>query len=148
MSIRPGKISDVPEIVRMSGIFYPETHYAQWCGMDDDTVADLAANLIENHVFMVAEEDGHLVGMIGLFIIPFMFNRYVNSAGEVIFWVDPKVRGSMTAVNLLKSIEEPCRLAGADRIQMVHMPNSPPQAAALYTKLGYFPSESSYTKDI
>lgn len=148
MVIRQGKPEDVPEIVRMSAIFYPQTHYADWTSMDEDTVAELAYSLIDNHVFMVAEENGELVGMIGLFIIPFMFNRYVLSAGEVIFWIDPKFRGGVTAAALLRSVEEPCRLAGADRIQMVHMPNSPPQAAGLYTKLGYFPSESSYTKDI
>lgn len=146
--IRPGTNDDVPAIVSMSAQFYPQTHYAEWVEMDEGTVADLASNLIDNHVFMVAEDDGELVGMIGLFIIPFMFNRDVLFAGEVIFWVHPKARGGMTAANLLRSIEDPCREAGAGRVQMVHMPNSPPQASALYTKLGYFPSESSYTKDI
>lgn len=147
-TIRQATLDDVPEIVRMSAIFYPQTHYAEWTTMDEDTVADLASNLVENHIFYVAEEGGELLGMIGLVVMPFMFNRYVKSAGEVIFWVDPRARGGRTAYNLLTAIEDPCRAAGCDRIQMVHMPNSPPQAAALYTKLGYLPSESSYTKDI
>lgn len=146
--IRAGQLSDVPEIVRMSAEFYPSTHYAEWTSMDEDTVADLATMLINDHVFMVAEDQGKLVGMVGLFIIPFMFNRYVKFAGEVVWWVDPKARGSHIAASLLSSIEQPCKEAGADRIQMVHMPNSPPQAAALYQKMGYVQSEISYTKDI
>lgn len=147
-TIRKGTLADVPEIVRMSAAFYPTTHYAQWCDMDEETVADLASSLIENHIFFVAEDGGRLVGMVGLFIIPFMFNRHATSAGEVVWWVDPEARGSRVAASLLQAVEGACRDAGADRIQMVHMPNSPPQAAALYEKLGYSRSEISYTKDI
>lgn len=147
-NIRKGTLADVPEIVRMSAAFYPTTHYAQWCDMDEETVADLASSLIENHIFFVAEDGDRLVGMVGLFIIPFMFNRHATSAGEVVWWVDPEARGSRVAASLLQAVEAACRDAGADRIQMVHMPNSPPQAAALYEKLGYSRSEISYTKDI
>lgn len=147
-TIRKGTLADVPEIVRMSAAFYPTTHYAQWCDMDEETVADLASSLIENHIFFVAEDGDRLVGMVGLFIIPFMFNRQATSAGEVVWWVDPEARGSRVAASLLQAVEGACRDAGADRIQMVHMPNSPPQAAALYEKLGYSRSEISYTKDI
>lgn len=147
-TIRKGTLADVPEIVRMSAAFYPTTHYAQWCDMDEETVADLASSLIENHIFFVAEDGEHLIGMVGLFIIPFMFNRHATSAGEVVWWVDPEARGSRVAASLLQAVEGACRDAGADRIQMVHMPNSPPQAAALYEKLGYSRSEISYTKDI
>lgn len=147
-TIRKGTLADVPEIVRMSAAFYPTTHYAQWCDMDEETVADLASSLIENHIFFVAEDGERLVGIVGLFIIPFMFNRHATSAGEVVWWVDPEARGSRVAASLLQAVEGACRDAGADRIQMVHMPNSPPQAAALYEKLGYSRSEISYTKDI
>lgn len=147
-TIRKGTLADVPEIVRMSAAFYPTTHYAHWCDMDEETVADLASSLIESHIFFVAEDGDRLVGMVGLFIIPFMFNRHATSAGEVVWWVDPEARGSRVAASLLQAVEGACRDAGADRIQMVHMPNSPPQAAALYERLGYSRSEISYTKDI
>lgn len=147
-TIRKATLADVPEIVRMSAIFYPTTHYAQWCGMDEETVADLASNLIENHVFYVAEDGDALVGMVGIFVAPFMFNANVSFGVEVVWWVAPEARGSHVAVSLLNAIEQPLRDAGCDRIQMVHMPNSPPQAAALYERQGYIRSEISYTKDI
>lgn len=147
-TIRKGTLADVPEIVRMSAAFYPTTHYAQWCDMDEDTVADLATNLIENHIFLVAESEGRLVGMVGIFLAPFLFNRHACFGVEVVWWVDPAARGSHVAASLLQAIEHPARDAGADRIQMVHMPNSPPQAAALYERLGYSRSEVSYTKEI
>lgn len=46
------------------------------------TVHDLAANLAENHVMLVAEEDGLIVGMVGLFVAPFLFNREFIAAGR------------------------------------------------------------------
>jgi hypothetical protein len=33
-------------------------------------------------------------------------------------------------------------------VQMVHLANSPPRAAAIYERMGYTLSESSYTKVI
>lgn len=147
-AIRKATLADVPEIVRMSALFYPTTHYADWCAMDEATVADLASSLIEGHIFYVAEDAGELVGMVGIFIAPFIFNRGVSAGYEVVWWVSPAARGSHVAASLLNVIEAPLRDAGVTRVQMVHMPNSPPQAAALYERVGYVRSEISYTKDI
>ncbi len=147
-TIRKATLADVPEIVRMSAAFYPTTHYAQWCEMDEDSVAGLATGLIENDVFFVAEHEGALVGMVGVMLVPFLFNRDHLFATEIVWWVAPEVRGTSVAARLLDVIEVPCRERGAARIQMVHMPNSPPQAAALYERMGYARSEISYTKDL
>lgn len=146
--IRKATLADVPVIVAMSARFYPTTHYADWCEMDEASVAGLATGLIENDVFYVAERDGELVGMIGLMIAPFLFNQNRKFAVEIVWWVAPDARGSRIASQLLAVVEQPCRDAGAERIQMVHMPNSPPQAAALYRHAGYAESEISFTKDL
>lgn len=146
--IRKATLADVPVIVAMSARFYPTTHYADWCEMDEASVAGLATGLIENDVFFVAERDGELVGMIGLMIAPFLFNQSRKFAVEIVWWVAPDARGSRIASQLLAVVEQPCRDAGADRIQMVHMPNSPPQAEALYRHAGYAESEISFTKDL
>ncbi len=148
MEIRKATLADVPVIVAMSARFYPTTHYADWCEMDEASVAGLATGLIENDVFYVAERDGELVGMIGLMIAPFLFNQNRKFAVEIVWWVAPDARGSRIASQLLAVVEQPCRDAGAERIQMVHMPNSPPQAAALYRYAGYAESEISFTKDL
>lgn len=147
-TIRKATLADVPVIVAMSARFYPTTHYADWCEMDEASVAGLATGLIENDVFFVAERDGELVGMIGLMVAPFLFNQARKFAVEIVWWVAPDARGSRIASQLLAVVEKPCRDAGADRIQMVHMPNSPPQAAALYRHAGYAESEISFTKDL
>lgn len=144
--IRPATLHDVPDIVDMSRKFYATTSYCKWAEFNPETVADLATNLTESHVMLVAELDVGLVGMVGLFVAPFMFNAEKTGAYEVVWWVDPEAQGAGVGKALLAAIEPACKAKGADSIQMVHLASSPPQAAAIYERMGYGHTESSYTK--
>jgi len=146
MHVRPATLADVPAIVRMSERFYETTSYAGWACFNAETVAALAENLVLNHVMLVAEHEGQAVGMAGLFVAPFMFNSDCKAAYEVVWWVDPEGRSTGAGRALLTAIEPACREAGCAAIQMVHLSNSPPQAAMLYERAGFVHSESSYTK--
>ena len=145
--IRPAVETDIPAIVRMAGLFYDTTTYAEMTPMDDDTVSDLARQLMDS-VLLVAEQQNQLVGMVGLVIAPFFFNRSILTAHEVVWWVDPGVRGSRTAYALLRAAESACRAKGAQAIQMAHLSTSPPQAGGLYQLAGYTQTETAYTKRI
>lgn len=144
--IRPATHDDLDAIVAMSAKFYATTTYAGWASMCPDTVRDLAAMLIDTSVMLVAEAEGAVVGMVGLVVAPFMFNRAKRAAYEVVWWVEPDAQGAGIGRALLAAIEPACRAAGCDAIQMVHLSTSPPQAAALYERAGFRLSESSYTK--
>lgn len=146
--VRPATVDDVPAIVAMAARFYPTTHYADWCEMDEDTARDLITSLLTHHVLLVSEVDGELAGMVGLYVGPFMFNKHRTGAYEVVWWVAPEHRGGGLALSLLKHAERAAQARGAGRIEMAHMPNSPPQAAGLYERMGYARSVISYTKDI
>jgi GNAT superfamily N-acetyltransferase len=146
MQVRPATLADVPAIVRMAERFYETTSYTRWADFNPATVAALAENLAENHVLLVAEHEGAVVGMVGLFVAPFMFNADRTAAYEVVWWVDPEGRETGAGKALLRSIEPACREKGCAAIQMVHLSNSPPQAAMLYERAGYGHTESSYTK--
>ena len=145
--IRPAVETDIPAIVRMARRFYDTTTYAQMTPMDDDTVGDLARQLMDS-VLLVAEQQNQLVGMVGLVIAPFFFNRSILTAHEVVWWVDPGIRGSRTAYALLRALESACRAKGAQAIQMAHLSTSPPQAGGLYQLAGYSHTETAYTKRI
>lgn len=148
MQIRPATEADIPAIVGMSARFYPTTHYAEFAPFCPDSVAALCEQLIEGHVLLLAEVDGRVEGMAGSFCAPFFFNRAMTVGYEVVWWVNPEVRGGAIAVALLNANESACKAKGCARLQMVHMPNSPPQAAALYERMGYARSEISYTKEL
>lgn len=146
MHVRPATLADVPAVVRMSERFYETTSYCTWADFNPETVEALAANLAEHHILLVAEHDEAVVGMVGLFVAPFMFNADKTAAYEVVWWVDPEGRESGAGKALLSAIQPACEARGCAAIQMVHLKNSPPQAALLYERAGYTHTESSFTK--
>lgn len=148
MYIRQAMHIDLPELVEGARKFYATTHYRNFCDFDEASVASLGQMMIEDGVFLVAEtpSTGQIVGMVGLVVVPWMFNRNVKTAHEVVWWVDPEVQGHGIGKHLLAAVEPACRARGAVCIQMIHLANSPPQAAALYDRMGYVFSESSFSK--
>lgn len=148
MLIRKATLADVPVIVAMSDRFYATTSYHAWADFCPDTVADLAANLVENHVMLIAEEQGQVIGMAGLFVAPFMFNGSKAAAYEVVWWVNPDAQGQGAGKALLAAIEPACAERGANAIQMVALASSPPQAAAIYERMGFAHTELSFTRVI
>jgi GNAT superfamily N-acetyltransferase len=145
-TIRNATLADVPAIVAMSEKFYATTSYCSWAPFGGDTVEQLATNLTNDHVMLVAESDGQVVGMVGLFVAPFLFNNDITAAYEVVWWVEPNAQGHGAGKALLAAIEPACRDAGCKAIQMVRLASSPPQAAAIYEGAGYPHTESSHTK--
>lgn len=144
--IRAATLDDVPAIVAMSERFYATTSYCEWADFCPETVANLATTLVHDHVMLVADVSGKVAGMVGLFVAPHMFNVNRRGAYEVVWWVEPEAQGAGVGKALLAAIEPACRAKGADAIQMVHLASSPPQASAIYERMGYRHTESSYTK--
>lgn len=148
--IRQATQDDLRRIVEMSEKFYPYTSY--WTHskipFDADRVAVFASGLIDNGIFHVAEVENQVVGMLGIILIPFMFNPEYIHAGEIIWWVEPEYWNTGIGAKLLQSIEAPCQRVGATHIQMIDLPVSTVSAAALYEKFGYQLTERSYTKVI
>jgi L-amino acid N-acyltransferase YncA len=149
MIVRGATSADMRDILRMARAFYATTEYTTSAPMCDETVEGLANWMIESGVMLVAEtEDGAVVGMVGLAVAPFMFNRAITSAHEVVWYVDTAARNSGAGRALLAAIEPACAARGISRVQMVHLTNSPAEAAALYERMGFHLSESCYTKEL
>ncbi|WP_408953051.1 N-acetyltransferase family protein [Lysobacter sp. Hz 25] len=145
MQVRHATPADTPALLAMGAKFYATTSYNDFAQYDERTVDGLI-DLMRDGVLLVAEIDGVAVGVVGLMVAPFIFNDAHRIACEVIWWVDPGAQGAGAGKALLFAIEPVCRARGLSAIQMVHLSNSPPQAAALYERMGYWHTESSYTK--
>lgn len=148
MIVRNATEADVGAIIRMARKFYATTSYAKFSPISAVAVAGLAEAMMSTGTMLLAEHDGKVVGMAGLMIVPFYFNPEVRTAHEVVWWVDPEAQGAGAGKALLAAVEPACRAAGATAVQMIHLENSPPQAAALYERAGYRYSESCYTKEL
>ncbi|ALN79508.1 GNAT family N-acetyltransferase [Lysobacter antibioticus] len=147
MHVRNATPADTPALLAMGAKFYATTSYSEFAEYDWVTVSALI-DLMRDGVLLVAEDDSGPVGVVGLVVAPFMFNGSRSVAYEVIWWVDPDAQGAGAGKALLAAIEPACRDRGVSAIQMVHLSNSPPQAAALYERMGYRHTESSYTKRV
>jgi GNAT superfamily N-acetyltransferase len=148
--IRRANNEDASAIVEMSKKFYVHTSYYNLSKieMNVDDVSALARHLITSGLMHVAELDGKVVGMIGVILVPFMFNADHVHAGEVIWWVDPEAQSAGIGKALLASIEGPAKAAGATHIQMVDLVTSGSHVAKLYEAFGYQLTERAYTKVI
>jgi GNAT superfamily N-acetyltransferase len=144
MQIHAATEADIPAIVAMSARFYETTSYAGFAAFDPQAAESLARNMIDSGVMLMAGD----VGMVGLMVVPFMFNPDHRVAYEVVWWVNPESQGTGAGKALLAAIEPACRAKGCTAIQMVHLANSPPQASALYERMGFAHTESSYTKEL
>lgn len=148
MQVRAALPADLSAVVRMAERFYETTTYREWSDFNAQSVEALAGTLGADHVLLVAEHEGRVVGMVALFVAPFMFNPAKTVAHEVAWWVDPEGRDTGAGSALLKAIEPACRAKGCDAIQMMHLSTSPKVAGLLYERAGYRHTETAYTKTL
>lgn len=134
------------EALRMGRSFYESTSYSAvspWCQESCSTLID---ELLISGLLIVARHGDRCVGMVGLYLAPFLFAREKRAAHEVFWWVDADWRGMDLGARLLEAAEAECRARGVDVIQMLTLSNSPPHAAAAYRRAGYQHSETCFTK--
>lgn len=146
--IRPATVHDSERIIEMCKEFYHTTKYVKFAPYDEPTIRELTETLIACGIVLVADLKGELVGLLGMVIGPYLFNRNLTSAHEVVFWVDPAAQSLGIGRELNSAATIVCKERGAVIAQMVKLDTSPPLVAQLYESLGYYHSECSYTKVI
>lgn len=137
---------DKPEILRMGRAFYESTSYADFTGWCEESCDALVDELLERGLLVVAWYGDRAVGMVGVYLAPFLFSRSHQAAHEVFWWVDEDWRGMDVGARLLACVEQQAASRGVGLIQMLTLHNSPPHAAAAYRRAGYKHSETSFTK--
>jgi GNAT superfamily N-acetyltransferase len=142
--IRDATEDDIPRLVEMGARFLTETVYRGRVGVNPAAMARTVAMLIRlpTGVVFVTEEDGVVVGMIGLLLFENPISGELT-AGELFWYVVPEHRGH--GVRLLKRAEQWARAEGA---QQVHMIAPTPEVGQLYDRLGYGYLEAAYQKAI
>lgn len=154
MIIRPATIDDVPALVDMAERFYPLSPYpaiygdmpaSQAAGLVIVTMQGMAEFGIAPGVMLVAEKEGHLIGMLCAHIDAATFTPAVVAA-ELVWWMEPEHRGGMGAVRLVKEGENHAREKGATVFNMCVLSTSPEEAAGLLRMMGYAPTHTVYSK--
>lgn len=111
--IREATKGDVKELLNLAWDFFEESMFE-----GQFTIRKCALhffNLIDNHVFLVAEKDSQIVG----YITGLHWEYYFNDETEVqlnLFYVKPEYRGEGIASELLEAFKNKANDLGASRI--------------------------------
>lgn len=100
--------------------------------------------LLEALSFMVAsddveiwliEQDGRIVGGIGLLFLPFLWNRRIRAMSELFIWTAPDAPRT-AFLRLIRTAQRRKRERGADISEFVRMTSSPGSIDRIYGGLG------------
>lgn len=140
--IRAATEADTPRLVEMALRFIMETPYRVF-PTTPAALSWIVRVVLEHGAAFVAEDDGHLVGMIGVVVTPHPLTgeRFCD---EVVWWVEPEHRSLRTGPALLHRIESWAVTNDVHLIRMI-APNRS-GVGDFYERCGYVPVETSYIK--
>ena len=138
---RPATAADIPALVTLGVQFLTTSEYAPHCPPDAGAITAMFETVIPRGGVFVAEQDGQVVGMIGLLIAPHLYSGQLV-ANELFWFVDPEARGT-AGLRLLAQAEQWARDQGAVRLHMV-APNG--RVGRLYRRRGFRFLEAEFGK--
>lgn len=143
MQIREAQESDVPRITEMGSRSLREGAYRDLVGDNPGQTGKLALEVMGKGKILVSEEsDGTLSGLLAFIVFPHYFSGELT-AGEVMWYVEPEHRKSLTSICLLRAAERMAREMGAKRMQFT-APTA--EVGRAYESLKYKQVEVTYQK--
>jgi hypothetical protein len=129
----------------MSAEFWKQTRYDE--PFDPVHVRNMAAMALDHGMLAILEVDGEVVGFTAGVKGPLLGNASVLSGTEIAWWVNPEARQGRNGIALMKHIESQARAQGVKYWNMIVMESCMPEVgAAIYERMGYEKSETSYTR--
>lgn len=144
--IRNGQTKEIPQLIELYEQFYLTTDYSFNYQYDIETITLLTQGLIDSGVLLVAEVNGEIVGSVGAYVGPFLFNKNYKASTEVVWWVHPDHRAGEVGHMLLKALEKQAKEMGCITNTMVRLNTSPEYVDRYYEKQGYKFGEKTFTK--
>ena len=144
MLIRDAVDTDVPQIVKMGSRSIQEGPYKHYLPDAPEVTEKTASDIIKraDAKVLVSEEDAKLTGVMAFVVFPHYYSDEITTE-ELIWYVEPEFRKSMTAICLLRAAERIAREMGAKWSQFT----APTDAVGTaYKALGYTPVETTYLK--
>lgn len=145
--LRAATLEDVDACLVMCRRFYEES------GLTELPYDETAMRATLGH--LIASDDGALIvdatpaglsGMAAAIAYPAYFGQ-ARMAQELFWWVDPKARGGLAGIRLLRKLEAWAKERGCASLTMICLPIDSP-AESVYQRSGYRPAERSYIKGL
>jgi len=147
--IRQAVLDDTEATLALIEEFYEESLKEYGLSFKVETLIDTIFNFITNHIGLVAEKDGKIIGVIGGVVMPSIFDKDQKIAQEVIWYITKEERKGTMGIRLLKAFEEECVKRGAKFISMIYMGNLlSDELKRFYEKLSYKLMENHFIKEV
>lgn len=144
--IRKAEKKDVDEIVALVMNFYDEGLNKLGLNFEHESIKRLVSVLIDNHIFMVSDNNG-IQGIIAGILSNSLYDNKQRILEEKIWFVSKDIRGSGVAIRLFKAFEDEAKKNGVNAIIMTHMVGvMPDNVRKIYESFKYQPMESNYIK--
>ncbi len=145
MMVRDGCSDDLPAVVEMAREFWAHTRYDE--EFDADYVEFMSAMALEHGLLAILELDGVVEGFVAGLKAPLLACANVLNGTEIAWWVNPSARKGRNGIALMQHIEKMAKAQGVKYWNMIVMESCQPEVgAAIYERLGYKKSETSYTR--
>jgi hypothetical protein len=146
MNYRIAEVADVPRMVPLAQLFFDEGAIPGKLS-PEHFVANLTMLLEQGlGLYILAEENGEVVGGIGGVITPDLLTGDVT-ANEIFWFCHPEHRGC--GLRLLNLFEEESTRRGAVRVHMVHLINyCSDRLDRLFERRGYRLVEKAFTLEL
>lgn len=143
--VRDGNKDDLPAVVEMAREFWQHTMYNE--PFDADYVEFMASMAVDHGLLAILELDGVTEGFVAGLKSPLLACADVLSGTEIAWWVNPSARKGRNGIALMQHIEQMAKAQGIKYWNMIVMESCQPEVgAAIYERLGYKKSETSYTR--
>lgn len=143
--VRDGNKDDLPAVVEMAREFWRHTMYDEV--YDADYVGYMASLAVDHGLLAILEVDGVIEGFTAGLKSPLLACSTVLSGTEIAWWVNPSARKGRNGIALMQHIEKMARAQGVKYWNMIVMESCQPEVgSAIYKRLGYKKSETSYTR--
>jgi hypothetical protein len=145
MSIREATEADIPKLVEMGSESLREGPYKDELDNPEQS-AKFALEVISSAhgKVLVADEEGELRGLLGFVLYPHYFTGQ-QTAIELMWYVRPEYRRSMTGICLIRAGQRIAKTMGAAKMQLTAPTR---EVGAAYEAMGYRPIEVAYQRTL
>lgn len=144
--IRKAERSDLDQILVLLKNFSDFVENRKKYFKNTDYLHKFLCNIIDNHVFLVAEEGDKIVGLICGYVTPNIFNPEMTTASEVFWWVEDEYKDTFKGARLLRTYLGVCK-EYADEIILTLEHNSPIKHKSL-ERLGFKLRENIFIMEV
>lgn len=147
MIIRKATQADYPILITIGHKFFEFNAYREHSRLDEISLLRTLHQLNTDHILLVVEYGGEIIGTAGAFIAPVYWNRHDLQGLEAFWWIDEEHRSAGAGKLLRQALQNEAQRKGAKFWNMIALRESMhDEVCRSYEKAGMTHVETVYMK--